>query len=32
VSQLLWAVVPRKGRPPKPESLLEMRFILGKIP
>lgn len=32
VSQLLWAVVPRKGRPPKPESLLEMRFILSNIP
>ena len=32
VSRHLWAVVPRKERPPKPESLLEMRFILDRIP
>ncbi len=31
VSRVLWAVVPRKERPPKPESLLEMRFVLGTI-
>jgi hypothetical protein len=32
VSRHLWAVVPRKERPPKPETLLEMRFILDRIP
>lgn len=31
VSRVLWAVVPRKERPPKPESLLEMRFVLRTL-